>query len=281
MSKKFNAKKTTDNLIEWMRTKGKDCNNIIGISGGKDSTTVAMLSVLAFGTENVFGVLIPDGKQKDINDSIRVCELLGIDYSEVNIGMVTDWIRTAIRLHKYNRPENKLNKALLKLVGEYNPFSHETIKLNDMYETNTPARVRMTILYAVGAIIGNARVLNTCNGDEDYVGYATKFGDGAGDYSPLSELTVEEVLLVAEECARRLGIYEEIKDLIFKTPDDGMSGKSDEEKLGFAYKTVGDYRRTGICIPIDVKEKIDRMYLANLHKTEPMPKFTGLVYDEV
>lgn len=270
---KFNAKKTTDNIIEWMRTQGQGYNNIIGISGGKDSTTIAMLSVLAFGVEGVFGVLIPDGVQKDISDSIRVCELLGIDYSEVNIGMVTDWIRTAIRLNKGNKPDNKLNKALVNLVGKYNPFSHEVVKLNDCYETNTPARVRMTILYAIGAIIGNARIVNTCNGDENYVGYATKFGDAAGDYSPLSELTVEEVLLVAEECARRLGIYEEIKDLIFKTPDDGMSNKSDEEKLGFAYKTVGDYRRTGICNPIEVKDKIDRMYLANLHKTEPMPVF--------
>ena len=269
----FNAKKTTDNLIEWMRTKGKDCNNVIGISGGKDSTTAAMLSVLAFGKEKVFGVMIPDGIQKDIDDSIRVCKLLNINSMVVNIGYATQMLRQSI--FEGFKSIHRINRTCSSYTMDY------ADKFNDMYETNTPARVRMTVLYGVAAILGNARVLNTCNGDEDYVGYATKFGDGAGDYSPLSELTVEEVLLVAEECARRLGIYEEIKDLIFKTPDDGMSGKSDEEKLGFAYKTVGDYRRTGICNPTEVKEKIDRLHLANLHKLEPMPKFTDLVYDEV
>ena len=248
MKYEFNAEKVTDQVIEWIKNQVGNCNVVIGISGGKDSTITAMLLKLAIGKEKIYGVMIPQGYQKDIKDSVRVINLLDIHRLEVNIG------------ETYKTLTNEITKALNK-------------ETPDMYTTNTPARLRMTTLYGVAAIVGNARVINTCNGDEDYVGYSTKFGDSAGDFSPLADFTVEEVLKIGEVCANRLNIYNAIEDLIFKTPDDGMSGKSDEEKLGFTYETIGNYRRTGICEPEDKKEKIDRMHKNNLHKLLPMPKF--------
>ncbi len=262
----FNVKETKKKLVEWVRKTVGDCTVVIGISGGKDSSVTAALCVEALGKDKVFGVLMPDDEQKDIDKSLELCKHLDIDYSEVNIGMVTDWIRTAIRLNKWNRPDNKLNKVLLDLVGKYNPFSRETIKLNDVYETNTPARIRMTTLYGIAALLGNARVANTCNLSEDWVGYSTKYGDSAGDFSLLANLTVHEVKALGYE----LGLP---KDLIEKVPSDGMSGKSDEEKLGFTYGELDTYIRTGVIENTEHKEKIDKMHKANLHKLVLMPKY--------
>lgn len=248
----FDVVKTTDELIEWIRNQVGNCNVVIGISGGKDSTICGMLSCLAIGADKVYGIMMPNGIQKDISDSRRVCNLLGINYKTVNI--------------------QDAYEGLCGQIGAAFDFESEE-DFNDCYATNTPARIRMTTLYGIAAIIGNARVINTCNGDEDYVGYSTKFGDSAGDFSPLADFTVEEVLAIGVECAQRLGLYDDLKDLIFKTPDDGMSGKSDEDKLGFTYKVLGTYRRTGICEDEATKAKIDRMHEMNLHKIMPMPKF--------
>lgn len=270
--------KITDKIINWIKDQVGNSNIVIGISGGKDSTICAMLSTLAIGKEKVFGVMIPDGKQKDISDSERVCELLGIEYTTVNIGKVTTALRQALfqTTGKYNMSDETNFKFRLSSKTLTGPYT-----FNDMYETNTPARIRMTTLYGVAAILGNCRVINTCNGDEDYVGYSTKYGDSAGDFSPLANLTVAEVLQVGVVCAKRLGIYEELKDLIFKTPDDGMSGKSDEQKLGFTYEVLGKYRRTGICEDVAIKAKIDKMHKANLHKIRLMPKFEDEELKEV
>ena len=245
----FDAVKITDQLIEWVRNQVGDCSVVIGISGGKDSTICTMLLKLAIGTPKIHGLLLPNDFQKDIDDSIRVCSVLGLGYHIINIGATY--------------------QCLTKNIAKEMKYSKDTC-MPDTYTTNTPARLRMTTLYGVAAIIGNARVINTCNGDEDYVGYSTKFGDSAGDFSPLADFTVAEVLQIGVECAKRLGVYGVLEDLIFKTPEDGMS---DEKKLGFSYKTLGEYRRTGICEDIGIKAKIDKMHEMNLHKITPMPKF--------
>lgn len=268
--------KLTDKIINWIRDQVGNSNIVIGISGGKDSTICAMLSALAIGKEKVFGIMMPNGEQKDISDSKRVCKLLGINAHEVNIGKVTEALRTAVLVstiggENYDTVLGRKIRELLNIDETY----------GDMYETNTPARIRMATLYGIGAILGNCRIINTCNGDEDYVGYSTKYGDSAGDFSPLANLTVAEVLQVGIVCAKRLGIYEELKDLIFKTPDDGMSGKSDEQKLGFTYEVLGIYRRTGVCENTETKSKIDKMHVANLHKIRLMPKFEDPELKEV
>ena len=240
----FNAKKITDELINWIReyfekNATPTTKAVVGISGGKDSSVVTNLCVRALGKERVVGVLMPQGEQHDIDVSLKLCEHLDIQHYSINIKNAVDSLYTEI-----------------KKTG---------LTLNTIASFNTPARLRMTSLYAISAIVGG-RVANTCNYSEDYVGYATKYGDGAGDFSPLSGLTVSEV----KEIGRELGLPSMFVD---KTPIDGLCGKTDEENLGFTYATLDRYINEGVCESEEVKAKIDDMYKKNVHKIVPMPKF--------
>jgi NAD+ synthase len=243
----FDAKKTKDEIVQWIRgyfeENGKDCNAVVGISGGKDSSAVAALCCEALGKSRVMGVLMPRGVQPDIDVALALVKHLGIEYRIINIGDAADAISDSIRSFW---PEG-----------------------NEQALINAPARVRMTVLYAVSACI-NGRVANTCNLSEDHVGYATKFGDAAGDFSPLSHLTVTEV----RQIGRELGLPSMFVD---KTPIDGLSGKTDEENLGFTYDVLDRYIRTGVCDDPAVKAEIDRMHAQNLHKLLPMPAYDNRV----
>ena len=240
----FDARETKNQVIQWIREyfneNGKDCNAVIGISGGKDSSIVAALCAQAIGADRVYGVLMPQGNQHDIDISHELVSFLGIKHFLINIG--------------------KSTQTLLSSVEE------SGLSLNKMAVVNIPARIRMTVLYAVSAIV-NGRVVNTCNLSEDWVGYSTKYGDMAGDFSPMSRLTVSEIKLIGRE----LGLPEKFID---KTPEDGLSGLTDEENLGFSYDVLDRYIREGICENSAIKEKIDRLHLLNLHKLKPMPCFT-------
>lgn len=242
---KFDVQKTTEKLIDWIRDYFKEnasenTKAIIGLSGGKDSSVAAALCVRALGKDRVIGVMMPQGEQFDIDVAYRLAGILEIQTYEINIG-----------------------KTVNELINEIG----ESITVSEQAKINTPARIRMTTLYAVAACIGG-RVVNTCNLSEDYVGYATKFGDGAGDFSPLSDLTVTEILEIGDY----LGLPFEI---VHKTPIDGLCGKSDEENLGFSYETLDKYIRGEISLDDqpELKEKIDRLHKYNLHKLKPMPKF--------
>jgi len=243
MGMMFDAEKIQNEIVGWIRNyfdeNGGDCRAVVGISGGKDSSTVAALCVKALGAERVYGVLMPQGAQKDIEVSREVVDLLGIRHCVINIKDSVD--------------------SLFRSAEE------SGILLNKQARINTPARVRMAALYAVSAAV-NGRVANTCNLSEDWVGYATKFGDGAGDFSPLAHLTVTEVKAVG----RTLGLPPRIID---KVPEDGLSGLTDEENLGFTYDILDRYIRDGVCDDAAIKEKIDRLHRLNLHKLEPMPGF--------
>ena len=238
--------KESEKIINWIRNyfeeNGKGCKAVIGISGGLDSSLCASLLTKALGPENVIGVLLPQGKQWDINVSYDICNILGIKYYEINIGESV--------------------KALTKEVDDVMGVDANSY---DVYKTNTPARIRMATLYGVSGIV-NGRVANTCNLSEDYVGYNTKFGDGAGDFSILSSFTKTE----CRELAREVGLPERF---IVKVPEDGMSGKSDEEKLGFTYEVLDHYIRTGEIDDLAIKERIDRLHRINLHKLLPMPGY--------
>ncbi len=246
-------KQTVDDVCAWIRGYVENsipgARVVIGISGGKDSSVAAALCARALGADRVVGVTMPDGVQPDIDDSRQLIEHLGIPHIEVNISkMTTGFMDTFI--------ENEAFKALTGkegLVGES--------------KINMAPRVRMTTLYAVAqSLPGGGLVVNTCNASEDYVGYSTKFGDAAGDFSPMSAFLVDEVLQLGEA----LGLP---RNLTYKTPSDGLSGKSDEDKLGFTYEALGRYIETGICEDEAVKEKIDRLHVRNLHKLQPMPAF--------
>lgn len=243
--KDFNPEQEIEKVTEWIRQwfaeNGPTANAVIGISGGKDSTIVAHLLVRALGKERVIGVLMPDGEQKDIDDSKRVVELLGIKSYVVNIHSAVE-----------------AAKEMLKTAG-IEPAKDAII--------NTPPRIRMATLYAVAqSVPGGGRVANTCNRSEDYVGYSTKYGDAAGDFSPCSDFTVTEMRLIGDA----LGVP---KELTHKTPSDGLSGMSDEDKLGFTYDELDRYIFTGICEDEEKRKKIDRLHVINLHKLNLMPMY--------
>lgn len=203
----FNANLAIENIVNGLRASNPSGKAVIGISGGKDSTVVAYLAVKAYGKENVVGVMMPNGEQKDINDSKRVCELLGIKNLTVNIGDAYRSLTGAICVNLMDDVSNGVLNS----------------KIPSQYSTNTPARLRMTTLYGVAAILGG-RVLNTCNRSEDVLGYSTFYGDSAGSYGPICDYTVTEV--------RRIGLaLGAPEDLVMKAPDDGMCGSTDEQNL--------------------------------------------------
>lgn len=242
---KFVAQKEIENIVkwiqEWFAENGPKADAVIGLSGGKDSTIVATLLVRALGKERVVGVLMPDGEQKDIDDSKRVAELLGIRSYIVNIHEAVEGVKNS-----------------LKAAG---------VEAGKDAIINTPPRVRMTTLYAIAQSLPNGgRVTNTCNRSEDYVGYSTKYGDAAGDFSPCAEYLVCEMLQIGDA----LGLPD---NLIHKTPSDGLSGMSDEDKLGFTYATLDNYVLTGVCEDQATKEKIDRLHKLNLHKLQTIPTY--------
>lgn len=240
----FDAVKVKDACVQWIRDwfeqNGPGCNAVLGISGGKDSSICAALCVEALGKDRVIGVTMPNGVQPDIDDSIKLINHLGIKRYNINIGGAFQALMTEV--------EQKLGAAA-----------------SEQTRINMPPRLRMTALYAVSQS-NNGRVVNTCNLSEDWVGYSTRYGDAAGDFSPLGGLTVAEVLAVGSV----LGLPE---DLVHKTPSDGLCGKSDEDNLGFTYAVLDRYIRTGICEDPAVKALIDRKHVTNLFKLRPIPHF--------
>lgn len=236
----FDAEKVKDACVEWIRDffekNGQGCNAVVGISGGKDSSVVAALCVEALGKERVIGVLMPNGVQHDIDMAQLLVDHLGIRHYVVNIKDAAEGLINSI------------------------PF-----ELSEQSKTNLPPRIRMTTLYAISQS-NNGRVANTCNLSEDWVGYSTRYGDSAGDFSPCSNLTVQEVKAIG----RALGLPDVLVD---KTPIDGLCGKTDEENLGFTYAELDRYIREGVIEDEAKKARIDRLHVLNQFKLKMMPSF--------
>lgn len=245
---KFDAKKVKNECVQWIRDwfdeNGKDCKAVIGISGGKDSSIVAALCVEALGKDRVFGVLMPNGVQNDIDVAKDLCDFLDIRRCVVNI-----------------------DKAFLSIKREVKTALDD--HWSAQTSTNLPARLRMCVLYAVSQTV-NGRVANTCNLSEDWVGYSTRYGDSVGDFSPLSNLTVTEVKAIGYTCGLP-------KRFIEKVPIDGLCGKTDEDNLGFSYTILDRYIRTGEIDDLGIKEKIDTMHKRNLFKLQLMPSFNPAI----
>lgn len=238
----FDAAKVKDACVQWIRDffekNGKDCNAVIGISGGKDSSVAAALCVEALGKDRVIGVLMPCGEQHDIDAAYKLVNHLGIKHFVVNIKDAVEGIKNAIP---------------------------EELTLSVQSVTNLPPRIRMSTLYAVSQSV-NGRVVNTCNLSEDWVGYSTRYGDSVGDFSPMSLLTVQEV----KEIGKVLGLPVE---LVEKVPIDGLQGKTDEDNLGFTYAVLDRYIRTGEIQDEKAKERIDYLHRINQFKLQLMPVF--------
>ena len=238
----FDAQKIKNECVQWIKDffeqNGQGCNAVVGISGGKDSSVAAALCVEALGANRVIGVLMPQGEQHDIDMAYLLVNHLGIKHYEIN---VKDAVESVLK----NMPQN-LNVSVQSRV-------------------NLPPRIRMSVLYAVSQSV-NGRVVNTCNLSEDWVGYSTRYGDAAGDFSPMANLTVTEV----KEIGRVLGLPDVLVD---KVPIDGLCGKTDEENLGFTYAELDRYIRTGEIDDMAKKELIDRKHKLNLFKLQLMPTF--------
>lgn len=237
----FNAKEIKDELVkwikEWFEQNGKGCNAVIGISGGKDSSVVAALCVEALGKNHVFGVLMPNGEQADIQDSLKLVNHLDIKHTSVNI-----------------------QDAYYDIISNI-----DLPLISNQTKINLPARLRMATLYAVSQSI-SGRVANTCNLSEDWIGYSTRWGDSVGDFSPLANLTSDEVVAVGDACGLP---YE----LTHKTPSDGLCGKTDEDNFGFTYEVLNKYIRTGECENPEIQKNIDDMHNKNIFKLMPIPCF--------
>lgn len=234
--------KVKEECVQWIRDffaeNGPDCNAVLGISGGKDSSVAAALCVEALGKDRVIGVLMPKGEQHDIDMAYKLVNHLGIRHYVVNI-------------------QDAFN-GLLGAMPKDLPMSTQTI-------TNLPPRIRMSTLYAVSQSV-NGRVVNTCNLSEDWVGYSTRYGDAAGDFSPMCMLTVQEV----KRLGHLLGLP---ADLVEKVPIDGLCGKTDEDNLGFTYAELDRYILTGEIENPETKARIDRLHERNLFKLQLMPKY--------
>ena len=225
-----------NNIKDWFN-KNNIKTAVINISGGADSTYVSYVLVKALGKENVIGILQPNGEQKDISDSIKVVEALGIDYINININ------------DQYN--------SMLKNLYEFD----KNFKLDVNFENariNIAPRIRMANAYMIANAV-NGAVVGTGNASERYVGYFTKWGDGACDFNPIKDILKTDLIQMGLE----LGIP---KELICKIPADGLSDKTDEEKYGFTYKVLDEYIKTGVCEDYKIKEKIDRMHKNSRHK---------------
>lgn len=246
----FDAAKTKDEIITWIqnyfRKNGPDCNAVVGISGGKDSSIVAALCCEALGNGRAIGVLMPQGVQDDIDVARDLVKHLGIKSFEINIA---ETVNTLL--------------AKGRIAGLCD---------SKQARVNLPARIRMATLFMVSQSM-NGRVANTCNASENFVGWQTVGGDGFGQFSPLSKLTVTEVKAVGRE----LGLPEKF---IEKAPADGLTGKTDEDNFGFTYEFLDKYIRTGeFGGDTATAAKIDRMHEANLFKDLPMPMYDPSLFN--
>lgn len=248
-----NPERVKNEVVKWIRHffnhNAPNASAVIGISGGKDSSVAASLCAEALGKERVIGITMPDGQQPDIEDSYLLIKHLGIRSIEINIHNITAALKW----------EFSRNMEICELSGQ--------TKLSRQAKVNLPPRIRMTVLYAVAQMLPyGGLVVNTCNRSEDYVGYSTKFGDAAGDFSPLAGFTMHEVL----QLGKAIKLPE---SLIYKVPSDGLSGMTDEDNLGFTYDVLDSYIENGICQDRNIKEKIDILHQKNLHKLQPIPYF--------
>ena len=239
----FDAEKAVKATVKWIRdwfeVNGPGCNVIVGVSGGKDSSIAAALCAEALGKDRVIGVMMPNGEQSDIDMAKLLVDHLGIENYTINI-------------------KGAFDSVIEEMKSAGLEPSKDTI-------INLPPRLRMSTLYAV-CQSRNGRVVNTCNLSEDWVGYSTRYGDSVGDFSPMSCFTTAEIRAMC----RVLGLPEV---LIEKVPSDGLSGMSDEDKLGFTYAVLDRYIRTGEIEDPATKERIDSLHKKNLFKLRFMDCF--------
>lgn len=241
------AKKEANKINDWLEDYriSTDCKGVVlGLSGGKDSTVVAMLAKKQWG-DDVFAIILPNGQQSDIDDAIEIAETLKIDYRIVNI----ETIYNNLVLNVESKVENS-------------DWVENCCKITDKAKTNIAPRIRMTILYAVAQSLGY-RVIGTGNASERCIGWFTKYGDGGYDINPIAHLTCSEVVELGMYLAEEFNLSDVF---IKKVPADGLTGKSDEDNFGFTYKQLDKFIREDECDDEELYKKMKKMHDLSEHK---------------
>jgi NAD+ synthase len=205
-------------IVDWVATEcaSRGAKNVVlGMSGGVDSTITGTIAVKALGPEHVFGIYMPKGVQVDIDDARKAVKAAGIRHTlTANLQLAVDAVTATAQL------------ALGKM------------DLTVQSTTNCTPRTRTAVEYMIAQNIPDSIVLCTANLSELVMGYYTMWAD-MGSLAPLAELSKTEV----RELGMALGLP---KELVFKTPSDGLTGQSDEEKMGFSYAQIDTFIRGNI-----------------------------------
>lgn len=236
----------TNNAIKWLKDyveKTGAKGVVVGNSGGKDSATVIAMATKALGKDHVVTVSMPcNSVQSDFEDAKLVADTFEVPFLKVDLS------------ETYADMEDTINTSLCDLKTE----------LNKEAKINIKPRLRMATLYGIAQSL-KYLVIGTGNLCESLVGYTTKWGDNACDFNPIANFTVPEVLAIG----KYLGVPDKI---INKSPNDGLGGKTDEEKMGVSYIQIEEYIETGRTRP-DAMLKIEKLNQISKHKRNPIPVY--------
>ena len=233
----MNTKRLAEQLAEWMRSEVTDAGGkgvVVGLSGGIDSSTVAVLAKRAFRDDHL-GVILPvHSSPRDREDALLVVDKFHLKSREIGLEPVFDAFLTALGV----TPGQSDNRCIAV--------------------ANLKPRLRMAGLYYLANENGYL-VVGTGNRSELSIGYFTKYGDGGVDLLPLGHLVKEEV----RELATFLGVPQSVID---KPPSAGIwAGQTDESELGFSYEQLDAYLMAGEGEP-ELAERIDSLRRGNAHK---------------
>ena len=289
-TQQFFAADAKTKCVDWIKKTfdeiGPDCKAVVGISGGKDSTIVAALCVEALGRDRVVGVLMPCVDESELRERMT-SNMLSVFESSDNYVIKPSSENEIASIKKLNAAAKaqidgytvcdflgihcycvNINNIVNSIIRPFDSTGMH-LKLSDQALINILPRVRMTVLYAISQSV-NGRVANTSNLSEIFLGYSTRWGDSVGDFAPLANLTVTEVKAIGHELELELGLpgY-----LIEKIPDDGLTGKSDEDNFGFTYEELDKFIRTGIHETDSTGILIVERHHKNQFKSKPIVSF--------
>ncbi len=219
---------------------------VMGLSGGVDSSLVALLARKAVGKDKLTCIMVPiHSLPEDLSDALEICKAHDIHYEVIDASEIFDRYISA--------------------------FADIGVELDQSSESNLKARIRMSIFYAYGQK-HNYLVLGTDNKDERYTGYFTKYGDGAADLYPIAKLVKGEVV----EASKILGLSTRLAE---RVPSAGLfPGQTDEKEMGILYKDIDSYL-LGKGAPQEAIDKIERLHRITEHKRIPVPEPEEFVRD--
>ncbi|MCJ7426331.1 MAG: NAD(+) synthase [Dehalococcoidales bacterium] len=238
----MNSAKIAEKLSLWIEERVAAAGSkgvVLGLSGGVDSSVVAVLCQRAF-PRKMLGVIMPCySHNQDIEHARMLSDQFSIPTKTVVLDSTYDTLLKALPDEKASPEASRLAKANLK------------------------ARLRMLTLYYFANRL-DYLVVGSGNRDELALGYFTKYGDGGVDIQPLGSLLKGQV----KELAQFLGIPRPIID---KPPSAGLwEGQTDEGELGFSYEELDRYLASGEASAA-LKAKFKAIIAAAEHKRQPPP----------